>query len=1063
MSFVPEDDAARVRARQDHETSFVLEAGAGTGKTTLLIDRIEALLTSGHAELDQIAAVTYTENAAGTLKLRLRDRLERVRSLSPAPARDAAERALAALERAAIATLHSFCMAMLQERPLECGVVPGFRVIDESESDLLFAEVWDEWLGAQLTRGDDTVLAALDNGIPLSGRSEYEDATSLRGLARRLVRQRDLEPLLAEIAEDPVRWRAALVARADRARVLRDGASDADPLASAMAALAALADSVGELEGEPLAVRLLTLGDVVRKVTVRSGDKGRWTREADLAEAREIVGWAREAFASWTAARSAALHGRLVRALRGLVALYEAKKSELGVLDFLDLLVKARDALRRRESLRSYFARRYPFLIVDEFQDTDPLQVQVAELLTAGRPGALTVVGDPKQSIYRFRRADVRLFAQVTREAADRHGRAVLRLTQNFRSRPAILRFVNRVFGELIQASDEMAQPPYDPIAPPPGLCEAPSVIALRYPARDENLLRSEAPAIVQFLQQVDQGAYEIRDPADGRARPSRLGDVMVLARRLTQAQYLEDALEAAGMRFVVEGGKSFFDRQEVHEVLAVLRAVDDPADRTALVAALRSSFFGIGDRDIACYALDGGWLRIGAADMEKAGAVALAPALELLDSLHKQRRKQSPAALLEQLYDDTRILAALTGTRRGLAQIANLEKVVSMARQAESLGALTLRGFCDLLETRLSERSDEPDLPSTRPGDAQTVRLMTIHKAKGLEAPIVVLYDGTDNARPIINSVPLWEENRIAIGFRRGCQPPGWEAIRNADEQRARAELTRLLYVACTRARDLLVIPVPPEGVLSGDFWKPLVQRLPDRSDDDVCVLDAETLALPEVRGPAIDLRELANAEGGDAIATRWEAARRAVLEAAAVRPFVPISATRAAAREAPPAVEVRAGSEGRAFGALVHRIMEWLPLDAPQGAMAMAEALAPSFGLDGAAAARAAQSVARALALPVMDRARRATNLYRELPVWLPQEGELIEGVIDLVFEEDGAFILVDYKTDGTPEDRALDQAAHHAPQLRLYARALTLATGTSVRERLVLFTQIPRVVPV
>jgi ATP-dependent helicase/nuclease subunit A len=1063
MTFTPEDAEARERARRDHGNSFVIEAGAGTGKTTLLIDRIEALLTSGHAELDQIAAVTYTENAAGTLKLRLRERLERVRADGPPAAREAAERALGALDRAAIATIHSFCVAILQERPLECGVVPGFRVIDEAEADLVFAEAWDEWLGTQLTRGDDAVLAALDAGIPLSGRSEYEDATSLRGLARNLIRQRDLDPLVADTVFDPIAARAALLARAERARVLTRSAPDSDAMAAGLLALASLGDAVRTLEGEALALRLLTLGDVLKKVTVRSGDKGHWTSEADLAEAREIVRWARESVAEWNAARSATLHGRLVRALAGMVRLYEAKKAESGVLDFLDLLVKARESLRRRESLRAYFAARYPFLIIDEFQDTDPLQVQVAELLSAGRAGALTVVGDPKQSIYRFRRADVRLFAQVTRQANERPGHAVLRLTQNFRSRPAILRFVNRVFAELIQPSDESAQPPYEPIAPPPSLSEEPSVLALHYPAVDENLLPSESQAIVRFLQEVARGAYAVRDPVDGRDRPSRPGDVMVLARRLTQAQHLEDALEAAGMRFVVEGGKSFFDRQEVHEVLSVLRAVDDPADRTSLVAALRSSFFGVSDRDIACYVLGGGWLRIGEADMEKPGAPALAPALELLDVLHKERRTESPAALLEKLYDQTRILAALTGTRRGLAQLANLEKVVAMARQAESLGALTLRGFADLLETRLRERSDEPDLPSTRPGDPATVRIMTIHKAKGLEAPIVVLYDGTDNARPIINSVALWEENRIAIGFRRGCQPPRWEPIRNADELRARAELVRLLYVACTRARDWLVIPVPPEGVIAGELWKPLVQRLPERSDADVQIVDTETLPLPEPRVVGIDLRELAGAEGGDPIAARWERDRRALLEAAAVRPFVPISATKVAAREAPPPVVASEAGGGRAFGALVHRIMQWLPLEEPEGALPMAEALAPSFGLDAAAAQRAAQSVVRALALPVMERARRAVSLYRELPVWLPQEGELIEGVVDLAFEEDGALIVVDYKTDAIAEDGALDQAAHHAPQLRLYARALTLATGTTVRERLVLFTQIPRVVPV
>ena len=473
-----------------------------------------------------------------------------------------------------------------------------------------------------------------------------------------------------------------------------------------------------------------------------------------------------------------------------------------------------------------------------------------------------------------------------------RDGHDVLRLTQNFRSRPGILRFVNRVFAELIERSDDAGQPSYQAIEPVPDARAEPAVVALRYEApyeEREGLVLRECAGLARFLPAVARGRYEVRDPATGALRPSRAGDVMVLARRLTYTHHLEHALEEAGLRIVSEGGKSFFDRLEVHELLGVLGAVDDPADRVALVAALRSSFFGVSDRDIACYALSGGALWIGRGDAERPGGLAVAPALELLHSLHRDRTRASPAALLERLYDETRILAALTGTRRGEGQVANLEKAVAMARQAESLGVLTLRGFIRLLEARIRERSDEPDLPATRAGDPDTVRLLSIHKAKGLEAPIVVLFDGADDARTITSAVPLWDEGKIAIGFRKGCQPPGWDALRALDERRGQAEMRRLLYVACTRARDLLVIPVPPGDARGGDFWRPLVERLPAGGDADVEWVDAETLAAADAREPAVDFRALASAEGGDAVAARWDARRRALLEAAAVKPFVP------------------------------------------------------------------------------------------------------------------------------------------------------------------------------
>ena len=275
-------------------------------------------------------------------------------------------------------------------------------------------------------------------------------------------------------------------------------------------------------------------------------------------------------------------------------------------------------------------------------------------------------------------------------------------------------------------------------------------------------------------------------------------------------------------------------------------------------------------------------------------------------------------------------------------------------------------------------------------------------------------------------------------------------------EQARSWAEARRLLYVACTRARDLLVIPKPPPDARVGCFWRDLVACLPLASDADVRVVDAATLPVRGYREPAVDFKSLSTADGGDAVAARWDAARKGGIEDAARRPFVPISASRVAARTAAPSVVSTTGAGGgRDFGSLVHRILEWIPLDAPERAGPMAEALAPSFGLDPDAARRAGEAARRALALPVMQRARAAKHLWRELPVWLPQGADLVEGVVDLVFEEDGALVVVDYKTDHIAPEQALAQAAHHAPQLQLYGRALAVATGASVRDRLVLFT--------
>jgi ATP-dependent helicase/nuclease subunit A len=1066
----PADEAARSRARSDHGTSLVIEAGAGTGKTTLLVDRIASIVTSGAARLDEIAAVTFTENAATTMKLRLRERLERLRRQPDAAdvERERADSALGALERAQISTIHALCAAILGERPLECGVVPGFRVTDEAETDLLFARAWEEWLAERMLEGDSLLVDTLDSGIPLEGIGRFGERTSLRGLARTLLEQRDLEPLTASDAAEPERWRDDLRERAARARELSKLADPVDNLAQHLEQFVTFAETADSLQGRALRDHLLAMETIRRN----SGFKPRWESPESLAQGRAIAEWTHSAKARWSQAQGAALHGQLVEALGDVVKRYEKLKRERGALDFVDLLLLARNALRDSEAVRRHFRRRFRLLLIDEFQDTDPLQVEVARLLAAETPGGLVVVGDAKQSIYRFRRAEVALFRRASEEAGRSEGRAVLRLTQNFRSRPAILRFVNRVFGELIQASDEADQPEYQPLQAPPGLSEDASVVALHFEAgfaEGEDLLRAEAGALATYLARAAHGRLSVRDPGSGENRASHAGDVLVLVRRLTQVRTLEEALEAAGLRFTVEGGKSFFDRQEIHEVLAVIQAVCDPSDRVSLVAALRSSFFGVSDRDITSYALDGGRISLGPVDAQRECADALGPALDLLEELHRAQTGLRLPALLERLYDRTRILAALSGTRRGQGRIANLEKVVALARQSADLGVLTLRGFAGLLRERIDSAREEPDLPTTRPGDPNTLRILSVHKAKGLEAPIVALYDTADDNRSRPNIVPLWEEQRVAIGFRAGCQPPNWDELRNREEAKGAAEAQRLLYVACTRARDWLVIPVAPPTAKLGSFWAQVARKLPRSSDEDVIVVDAEGLPVPEARYKRSDLKPLANAEGVDPLAVRWERERRERIATAAARPLTPVSATRVAARDASAPVELTGSSisseSARGFGSLVHRVLEWIPFsnESNAGARAMAQALAPNFGLDADDGRRAGDVVAQVLGLPVITRARKAESVWRELPVWFPEGEELVEGVIDLVFEEDGELVVVDYKTDRISAEQILAQAAHHAPQLQLYGRGLARATGQRIRQRLVVFTALGREIPV
>jgi len=407
MSFRPVDDETRRRARDELRTSFVVEAGAGTGKTTLLLDRVENLVRTGEAGLDEIAAVTFTENAATAMKLRLREHLEQARADDTAPGRqrERAARALDVLERAQVSTIHALCATILQERPLECGVTPGFEVMDDARTDALFAEAWEQWLSDSLAAGDDLILEAMDHGIPLEGQGRFGERGSLRGLARALLEQRDLRPLAADAPPELDAWREELLARAKRAGTLSADAQGDDTLAARLQSLVGFAEASRSLEGADLERHLRDLPVIGKNL----GQKGKWPTPEHLSEARELAAWTKATSESWSKALGAALHGRLVRGLTGVVKHYEAKKAADGGLDFLDLLIKTRDALRDRPSVRRYLHGRFRYVIIDEFQDTDPLQVEIAQLLAGDEPGRLVVVGDAKQSIYRFRRAEVAL------------------------------------------------------------------------------------------------------------------------------------------------------------------------------------------------------------------------------------------------------------------------------------------------------------------------------------------------------------------------------------------------------------------------------------------------------------------------------------------------------------------------------------------------------------------------------------------------------------------------------------------------------------------------------
>src|SRR5665647_2778238 len=599
------DQDVRDRVTGELGTTFLLEAGAGTGKTRVLVDRyVKCVLDEalGSGDVRTVAAITFTEKAAGELRQRVREEFEARATQAEAGsgAAEAIERALAALDDAPISTIHGFAGRLLREFPVEAGVDPAFEQLDGLGSDIERAHLWEEWL---------TELAAADSSGEATG--EAGEPTAER-------RVRDWLSRLLRVG-----------VKLEDVRVLAAGPADIDLVAAALYALPAKTNP-----------------------TAPGGNKGNWDAAAggkDELQLRyhvvaAVVTDLREEYAEYVTGLAVAVADSFAR-WAGHVQV------SLGRLDFTDLLGRLRDLLSGDRDARRALQQRFRYLLVDEFQDTDPLQAQIVCLLCEReplsvdwrevvlKPGKLFVVGDPKQSIYRFRRADIALYDQVKRlvEGQPDGTGVVTAIRQNFRTTPAAAGWVNNVFAPVFDDDQgEGRQPRYQWVEPYRPPAEGPRIAVLLgreygFQAGEADAARlDEARALAALLLRMhgaDAERWSVQDrgagvaaaggapPESEPARPPRWGDVALLFRATTGLETYEQALREAGVPYRVDGGKTYFARREVADALICLRAADDAADGPALYGGLHSSFFGFSDDDLFLF-----WAAGGRCDLFAAG-----------------------------------------------------------------------------------------------------------------------------------------------------------------------------------------------------------------------------------------------------------------------------------------------------------------------------------------------------------------------------------------------------------------------------------------------------------
>jgi ATP-dependent helicase/nuclease subunit A len=1110
------DEAARDRIRTSLDESLIVEASAGTGKTTVLVARIVEVLRQGKAKVQQIAAVTFTNKAAGELKLKLREELDKARHGSVA-----IENALKHLEEASIGTIHSFCAQILRERPVEACVDPAFVELNEQEGDRLYQRAFRGWLEKRLAVDSPALKRAFAR---LAWRDSWDDSPpleQLRWAGKKLVEWRDYdrawqrEPFSREEEIDTiVRLTRELAALSAKPRRVSDNLYRGLMPARALAGWIDRAESAGPRDYDALESLSLKLArDLRRDLKKGSGAYGEGVAREDLLSRRDdLLRW----IDTFRKRADADLAAALRDEMRGVVDEYEQRKQRAGKLDFVDLLIKVRDLVRDNADVRAYFQNRFTHLFVDEFQDTDPLQSEILLLLAADnpseqdwrettpKPGKLLLVGDPKQSIYKFRRADMVQYREVRDALVDR-GVGCVRLTKSFRAVRNIQQFVNAAFETEMTGDGASGQADWAPLEEERSdVVGRPSVVVLPVPRPYKTRIAKEAinnslpdaiAALIAWLVDKDQCSWGIKK-----------SDIAVLFRRRTQAgqdltrQYAR-ALEARGVDHLLAGSKSFHHREEVETLRIALTAIEWPDDELSVFATLKGSLFAIPDEALLLYRHRHGSLHPFRRPDDQTFA-DIADALSVLAELHRARNRQPFATTVTSLLETTRAHAGFVLRPGGNQVLANVARVAELARSHELSGGTSFRGFVDEL-TAQAEKEEAAEAPLLEE-DSDGVRLMTVHGAKGLEFRVVILADLTANLAAREPDQFVDGKNRLSATRLLRCAPRELADNEPQESARERAEGIRVAYVAATRARDLLVIPAigdePFEGWLSPlnkaiypsrAEWRKSAKALgcpvfgsstvverpleydrqeefsvkpgsirPEHGTHEVIWWDPSKLELNVEAGVGMRQEKILAEDGGASLAAYrdWQTTRADLIDAASKPKFDIFLASQAA--EIPPGDPIPLSIEtvtkladrpgGRRFGTLMHAVLRDVEFDANNTAVGKLVNLhARSIGATPDETTAASTAIEAVLAHPLITRARAATRLHREYPVTLAlDDGRMLEGVIDLAFVENGEWIIVDFKTDADTQDRR----GQYQIQLRWYGYALERLTG--MRARAILF---------
>ncbi|MCL4446037.1 MAG: UvrD-helicase domain-containing protein [Actinobacteria bacterium] len=1115
----------------DLDRILFVDAGAGTGKTTALVGRILGLIVSGRAEITQVAAITFTDAAASELKDRLSEELERVARLLDSSAerggerpetreyvwgdatptgpsgpeerspvepslrhlrresRDHLWRALEDVDSASISTFHGFARKVLQDNSFAAGLPPTFDVTDAIDSGVKFDEQWSVFIDRLLDDESyrDALLQADACGFSVEG---------FRKVTRQIYENWDPSAIYANDLDrvDPLRPIdfSAVTTLLDKA--IEFSSFCTEPEDKLLTHIESLKEVVDYLRNEVSPYERLEFLVNAKKVCKKVGRQENWSgKKDDLIELLEVIDERIDVVVSRAADEALV---KLLNATFKFANSAHLKRVSDADLSYHDLLVLTRDLLRGNPEVRETVSSRHRYLLIDEYQDTDPIQIEIAMLIAFSQTelspddrtgtvhfpqrgvegGRIFFVGDPKQSIYRFRRADFETYMRVRDHFSD----SVVSLRRNYRSVPGVLEWINSVFAEFFGDGVPERQPPYESLLAhraAPARFSRPPVVLLGGPAapkiKVDVVRRDEARDIAESIRRARSERWPVGE--DGRA--ARFSDIAVLIPDRNSLPVLVRELDDKDIPYRLESSSLVYSTTEIRELMLVMAAICDPSDQVSVLGALRSSVLGCGDDDLVEYRMNGGsWDYRDAVPDSLDMSQPVVECQRTLKELHEERLWTSVSSLLSRVIVTRKVfIQALAGSRHRDVW-RRLRFVLEQARVFEATGGNDLHRYLRWVHQQTIEgsRAVEIVLPED---DHDAVRIMTIHGAKGLEFPIVAVSGagsmGSSRQRPSVLFGPNGPEAYVSKNL---CTT-GFNELREDELEIDDCEKTRLLYVAVTRARDHLIVSAHRTSGKEGshisrieklcescpELWSRLeegsdgshdhnsktrVRRdIADthsaRDDDDVRREVSESDPETSVVSPDVDSIETRD---------RWKEDRRSRLDMSSRGRAISATSlaelhkrmssalngdtngdtnggTNGSTDEDVDALGGRRrrtrGRAGTAVGRAVHAVLQCVDLESGEGLEALARGFARSERVS-SQESQVKALVQAALNSRAVREAVAGGTYWREMYVGAPVGDVLLEGIVDLLFEGPNGLEIVDYKTDRAGGDEELDEAS-------------------------------------